>query len=181
LPKSARGEAHLLDFIERLTDPEARKVFEILYNDGSELSEVEIAEKAGMKANTVRRALNILAEHNLAVYRRIRDPATGRIVALWQVNYDGLLAEIESRKRGVLERLRALLEHEKQNYFYVCPRDGTRYTFDEALEQDFTCPRCGSPLDEDRERDLRIRILESYVRRLGEELDGGRPKASRAG
>ncbi|KSW12136.1 transcription factor [Pyrodictium occultum] len=161
-------------FVERLVDSEARQVIQALYEEGGELSEADIAEKTGLKLNAVRRALNLLAEKGLVVYRRQRHPEKNRLVFYWRINYEGLPAIIEARRRAALERLRTLLEGEEGTYYYVCPNDGTKYTFEEALEHEFTCPRCGTMLVPDPDRELRIQILRQYVSLLEAEVNSAR-------
>jgi len=160
--------------VERLIDRDARRVFEILYEAGDELSEYDIIEKSELRGSVVRRVLNLLAEKGFVVYRKLRHPEKGRIVFYWRINYEGLPSVLEARKRAALERLRSLLASEEETQYFVCPLDGTRYTFDEALEYEFTCPRCGSPLQPDEDRDMRIEILRRYVSLLEAEVGAGR-------
>ncbi len=162
-------------FIERLLDPEARDVFVYMFEAGKEVTENEIAEATGLKINSVRRALNMLAEKGLITYRRVRvvdKNGRSNVVFYWKVNPENLKSIVESRKRAVIEKLRSLLEYEESTYYYVCPLDGTRYTLDEAMEYNFTCPRCGSMLVPDEERDLRIEVLKRVIRRLEDEYAG---------
>ena len=160
--------------VERLIDADARKVFETLYEEGDELSEYDIIEKTGLRSSVVRRVLNLLAEKGFVVYRKQRHPEKGRLVFYWKINYEGLPAVIESRKKQALERLRALLASEEETQYFVCPLDGTRYTFEEALEYEFTCPRCGTPLQPDEDRDMRIEILRRYISMLEAEISAAR-------
>ncbi|MET1101994.1 MAG: helix-turn-helix domain-containing protein [Pyrodictiaceae archaeon] len=160
----------VFEFIEKLLGEEARRVLEVLLDEPREMTEAEIAEKAGLRISSVRRALNSLAEKNLAIYRRIRLLDKARIVFYWRANPEGLQSIIMSRKKAVIEKLKTVLEHEKSTYYYICPFDRTRYTLDEAMEYNFTCPRCGSPLEPDEEREARIRILEDTIKRLEESL-----------
>jgi transcription initiation factor TFIIE subunit alpha len=165
--------------VERLVDRDARKVFEVLYEEGDELSEYDIIEKSELRGSVVRRVLNLLAEKGFVVYRKQRHPEKGRIVFYWRINYEGLPSVIEARKRAALEKLRMLLASEEETQYFVCPLDGTRYTFDEALEHEFTCPRCGSPLQPDEDRELRIEILRQYVSLLEAETSARRGAVSR--
>ncbi|NOZ88830.1 MAG: transcription factor [Crenarchaeota archaeon] len=158
--------------IERLVDQDARKVFEALLEEGKELSEYDIMDKTGLRGSVVRRSLNILAEKGFVTYRRVKHPEKGRIIFYWSINYDGIPAIIEARKRAALEKLRALLQKEEENTYYVCPLDGTRYTFEEALEYEFTCPRCGSMLEPDEDREIRLEILRRYVSMLEADISG---------
>ena len=171
---SDREIEKLLLLIERLVDRDARRIFEVLYEEGDELSEYDIMERTELKGSVVRRALNILAEKGFVAYRKLRHPEKGRIVFYWRINYEGLPGVIESRKRAALEKLRTLLEREEETQYYVCPLDGTRYTFEEALEYEFTCPRCGSMLVPDEDRELRIQLLKQYISLLEAEMRAAR-------
>ncbi len=161
---------HLYIFVERLYDPETREVFRILVENGKELTEEEIAEKTGLKINAVRRALNKLMELGLVTYKRQRDVEAGKLIFQWLAHYENIRSLLISRKKAVIERLKARLEYEKENIFYVCPNDGLRLTFDEALEYDMVCPRCGTPLVPDEQQEERIELLEKLIKRLEEEI-----------
>ena len=175
MPSSGEVEK-LYTFIERLIDRDARLVFQTLYEEGGELSEIDLAEKTGLKLNAIRRSLNLLAEKGLAVYRRQKHPEKNRLVFYWRINHEGLPAIIEARKRATLEKLRTLLEREETISYYVCPNDGTKYTFDEALDNEFACPRCGTMLVPDEDRELRIQIIRQYIALLEAELNGAKPR-----
>ncbi|BEP17116.1 transcription factor [Pyrofollis japonicus] len=161
----------LYKFVEKLLDANARQVFQVLFEEGEELTEVDIAEKTGLKLNAIRRALNMLAEQGLVVYRRQKHPEKNRLIFYWKVNYEALPAIIEARKKATLEKLKTLLSKEESTMYYVCPNDGTRYTFEEALEHEFVCPRCGTMLVPDKDRELRIQILSQYISMLEAEIN----------
>jgi transcription initiation factor TFIIE subunit alpha len=161
-------------FIEKLLDPEARDVFLYMFEAGKEVTENDIAEATKLKINSVRRALNLLAEKGLITYRKVRYvDKNGRpsIMFYWRVNAENLKALVDARKRAVIEKLKMVLEHEESNYYYVCPLDAIRYTMDEAMDYNFTCPRCGSMLVPDEARDHRIEVLRRLIRRLEEEYE----------
>jgi len=161
----------MLLMIERMYGPEARRVLEYLLEKNREVKDEEIAEETGLRINTVRRALYLLLEHSLVMYRRVRDRNSGWYIYYWQVNVDQINAILYARKKMVLEKLKARLRYEESNEFYVCPNDGSRYTFDEAVDNDFRCPRCGAMLDyEDNSRykevlRKRIAIIEEELKR----------------
>jgi len=164
------NQEKLYELIEKLFDFDVRQVFKVLYEEGKELSEELIAEKTGLRLNSVRRALNLLLEKKFVTYRRARDPDKQRNIFFWKVDVIGLHSTFVSRKRMVLERLKYKLEQESATTYYVCPLDNTRYTLEEALEHDFTCPRCGSPLVIDEKRDERLNMLKGIIARLEEEI-----------
>ncbi len=176
MPRGDGGVEQLRLFVERLLDAEARDVFLYLFESGKEVTENEIAEATNMKINSVRRALNLLAEKGLITYRKVRVADKNNrttVVFYWRVNAENLKAMVNARKRAVIEKLRAVLEHEESNYYYVCPLDSVRYTMDEAMEHNFTCPRCGSMLVPDEAREKRIELLRRLIERLEEEYERG--------
>ncbi len=163
----------LFEMIEKLIGPEAKQVFETLYENGGELSELEIAEKTDMRMNVVRRALNLLAEKSFVTYRRVRlEDEKNRTIFLWRINYEGIPSIVRTRKKIVLDKLKAVLESQESSDFYQCPNDGIRYNFETAIEYDFTCPRCGAVLEPDEDKELRIEVLKDYIRRIEKELEG---------
>jgi transcription initiation factor TFIIE subunit alpha len=168
----------LFILVERLIGEDARKVFEVMYEEGDEIAEHEIIERSGLKGSSVRRALNILAEKGFVTYRKVKHPDKGRIIFYWRINYEGLPSVIRARRVATLEKLKALLEAESETQYYICPLDGTRYTFDEALDHEFNCPRCGSMLVPDEDRELRLQILRQYVRMLEADTRGNGARSS---
>lgn len=170
MPTGKRSEERLYEFIERLFDQDCRSVFQVLYEEGKELSDEELAEKTGLRLNVVRRALNMLLEKSLVTYRRVKEPGRFRSEFYWRVNLDGLQQLLLQRKKMALEKLKTRLRVEKETYYYVCPLDGARYSLDEAAEYDYICPRCGTPLMPDENQDKIVAVLERIVEKLGEEI-----------
>ncbi len=160
----------LYEFIESLIDRDARLVFQALFEENRELEEEELAEKTGLKLTSVRRALNALLERGFVVYRRIRSIEKNKVVFRWRINAEGLHSLILSRKKAVVNLLKAKLDFEESTFYYTCPLDGSRYTLDEAMEYNFSCPRCGSMLEPEEDKDLRVQVLREYIRRLEEEI-----------
>jgi len=119
----------------------AGKVIELLVKAG-EATDEEIAEKLGIGVNDVRRILNALFESNLVKYRRIRDEKLGWFTYFWRITDDSVESVLKYRVSKTIEKLRARLEYERSSTFYVCPKCGRRYTFDEAADSMFTCLKC---------------------------------------
>jgi len=161
----------LLAFIETVMGPYARKVFEYLVELGEEASDSQISEALGLKVNEVRKALYALSEYGLLSYRRVRDKNTGWFIYYWRINIDDINGILLLRKKEILRKLKERLNYENENSFYYCPVDGTRYTFDEAFENGFVCPRCGAELiyiDNEKTKKIlleKIRVLEEELRR----------------
>ena len=112
-----------------------------------EITDDEIANKTGIRLNSVRKILYKLYDHSLVSLRRTRDPKTGWFIFHWRLQPDQLEGFILSQKRRVLEKLNVRLGYEKNHDFYYCQTAGCkRVPFEEAVELVFRCPTCGKPL-----------------------------------
>jgi len=147
-----------------VTDEAGEKIISFLFdNEGKYFTDEEIASSLGLRINDVRKALYDLAKEGMVTYRR--ESASGSVVRVYQWYTDKSLVKraVMLRLRKTLEKLEVRLKFEEQNVFYVCPLDGSRYTFDEAVEYYFKCPRCGSDLVEDSNRDAAIKRLKQSI------------------
>jgi len=139
-------DATLLRVAGTLGEEEAVKLIEILKNP-EEITDDEIANKTGIRLNSVRKILYKLYDHSLVSLRRTRDPKTGWFIFHWRLQPDQLEGFILSQKRRVLEKLNIRLGYEKNHDFYYCYTPGCkRVPFEEAVELVFRCPTCGKPL-----------------------------------
>ena len=133
------------------------------------LSDEDLEELAGYKQSDVRRVLRLLYDARIATYKKGKHPQTGATRYYWMIDADNINVSLLKRKKLVLEKLKTRLEYEKNNAFFLCPQDNTRFTFDEAFENEFTCPKCGSMLEENENSDY-IKVLEEMISRLEEEI-----------
>ncbi|RLG87148.1 MAG: transcription factor [Thermoprotei archaeon] len=164
-----RGVENVLRMIEMMFGETARRVFEVLLASPREVTDEEVAQKLGLRVNDVRRALYEMSRFNFVTYRRTRQGEGIWYVYYWRVDVESLKRLLLMRKKLVLQKLRQRLEFEKNNVFFVCPNDGSRYTFDEAFENGFKCPRCGADLVEESNEEV-VKVLEAIVRKFEEEL-----------
>jgi transcription initiation factor TFIIE subunit alpha len=112
-----------------------------------EITDDEIANKTGIRLNSVRKILYKLYDHSLVSLRRTRDPKTGWFIFHWKLQPDQLEGFILSQKRRVLEKLNVRLEYEKNHDFYYCGNtECKRVPFEEAVELVFHCSGCSKPL-----------------------------------
>ena len=155
-------------------DPEAveavvRKLIENRKDEG--LSDEDLEKLTGYRQGVIRRILRMLHDElKIATYRRGRHPETKATRYFWSLDADRINVMLYNLKRLVLSKLRARLEYELSTDFYICPRCRVRYTFDEAFEYEFTCPRCGAPLEEDDKTPL-ISTLKAVISNLEEEIE----------
>ncbi len=134
------------ELIETIYGPKARRVFEYLVEKNTFVPEENIGRELGLKSNEARKILQTLAEEGFISFRRSTSKEKGHHG--WYVNYSNLEGVIIARLKKSLEKLRARMEYEEQTNIYYCPNDGTRYSIEEAIVNDFMCPQCGSLLEE---------------------------------
>jgi transcription initiation factor TFIIE subunit alpha len=133
------------------------------------ISDEEVEQMKGYKQADVRKVFRIFYDLRIASYRRGKHPDTGATRYYWYLDSRDADLALLRRKKQVLEKLKMRLEYERSNEFYVCPKDGTRYTFDYAYEYQFTCQKCGTMLVPEDNSNY-IRVLENRISRLEEEI-----------
>ena len=143
---STIDDATLMRVALALGEEDAVKLIEHL-KGLSEITDDEIANKTGIRLNSVRKILYKLYDHSLVSLRRTRDPKTGWFIFHWRLQPDQLEGFILSQKRRVLEKLNVRLEYEKNHDFYYCgTQECKRFPFEEAVELVFHCSTCGKSL-----------------------------------
>jgi len=165
---SPLGNVGLL--IRNLVGEVGERIIVLLLESKEALSDEEIAEKLGLRINDVRKALYDLVKLGFVTYRRVTRRESYWHSYKWYTNEMMIAQAVLRRKREVLKKLMQRLEFEKENVFYVCPLDGSRYSFDEAFENYFRCPRCGSDLVEIDNRKI-IENLERLIEKLRREIE----------
>lgn len=159
----------LLRFIENYVGEAGKKVFKALMSSRDEMLDTEIIERTKLNEQDVRRALYELHNLGLVAYRKTRNPEDSRYIYFWKIDTARINQVLLQRKREVLNKLKERLRYEESNTFFTCPVDGVRLTFDEAMETDFKCPRCGSDLVAEDNEYFRKRLRE-IIRELEEEI-----------
>jgi transcription initiation factor TFIIE subunit alpha len=162
-------EKTLIRLAGALGDEDAVKVINVLRGTG-EITDDEIANKTGIRLNSVRKILYKLYDHSLVALRRSRDESTGWFIFHWRLQPDQLEGFILSQKRRVLEKLQTRLDYEKTHDFYYCSTPKCeRVPFEEAVELVFKCPTCGRPMMHFDNGSI-VSALEQKVGQLRKEL-----------
>jgi len=154
-------------------DPEkAVRIFRLIAAESRSkgLSDEDLESLTGYRQGEIRKILRMFYDLRIAGYRRGRHPETGATRYYWSIDSDSINVILVSRKKAVLQKLMQRLNYEKENSFYICPNDKTRYTFDEAFEYEFTCPKCGVMLEEDNNSKY-IEVLESRIQEIRKEIE----------
>jgi transcription initiation factor TFIIE subunit alpha len=132
--------------VREIGGEEAVKVAALL-DPKEETTDEAIAAGAEMKLNAVRKVLYRLYDARLAEFRRIRDKSTGWFIYFWRLKPNRVEELVINRKKTVYRKLKARLDYEQKFHFFKCDQDYCpRYTFDEAMENNFKCPECNGEL-----------------------------------
>ncbi len=166
---SERGINEVLTFIEKYVGAIGAKVFEVLVKNKKEMLDMDIVSLVGLSEQDIRRALYELHNLGLVMYKKVRSPSDNKYIYYWFIDITRLNHVLLQRKKAVLKRLKERLTFEESNTFYVCPVDNVRLTFEEAMENDFRCPRCGEMLAYEDNSEVRNELKE-LIRRLEEEI-----------
>ncbi|MDP7974978.1 MAG: hypothetical protein ACP5UI_04550 [Thermoprotei archaeon] len=113
---------------------------------GESVSDDDLAALIGVKVNTVRTELNELYANGIVSFEKRKIPNQKWYAYFWKLDQGNIAYLIRQRLKKVLELLQRRLDYETAHSFFVCPREGKRYTFEEAAESDFRCPSCGALL-----------------------------------
>lgn len=161
----------LMKVAEVLGQEEAIKIIYTL-KDAGEVTDDQIANKTGIRLNSVRKILYRLYDHSLVSLRRSRDENTGWFIFHWKLQPDQLEGFITNQKRHVLQKLDTRLGYEKNHDFYYCGTPGCRrLPFEEAVELVFRCPTCNKPMMH-FDNGKMVEVLSRKVDQLRKELGG---------
>ncbi|MHA1115340.1 MAG: transcription factor E [Candidatus Heimdallarchaeum aukensis] len=143
-----RQRQTLIEVVEDICGDEVKQVTLVLLNSDEEITDEEISEKLDMRLNLVRKSLYKLYDLQLASFRRIRDKNTGWFVYFWTLHPERIDIFVQKKQQEVLEKLQSRLEYEESNMFFKCSTaECPRFTFQEAMDANFICPKCGGRLE----------------------------------
>ncbi len=156
----------LLEIVE---DEENLNIIQCLI-DGISTDE-EIAEKTGIRLNIVRKVLYKLYDEGLASYRRDKDKETQWYTYDWKFKVDEVEKLKEKRNEEDLAQLKAMLDEEENNMYFICPYGHYRLNFENASDPrvEFLCPECDAELVHDDNQDIiddlkrRIKAIEDQM------------------
>lgn len=168
---SERQRQTLIEVVDDIAGEEVKQVTLVLLNADEETTDEEISEKLDMRLNQVRKSLYKLYDLQLATFRRIRDKSTGWFVYFWTLHPERIDMFVEKKQQEVLEKLQSRLDYEESNMFFTCNNpECPRVIFQEAMDQNFECGRCGGRLEAFDNEQL-ITVLKEKILELGEIKD----------
>ncbi|MCK4521015.1 MAG: hypothetical protein KAU20_00445 [Nanoarchaeota archaeon] len=133
------------------------------------ISEFKIAETIKKEVNETRNMLYRLYENNLVSFMRKKDKKKGWYIYYWTFNLKRVKYLMGDLKRKRIGKLKERLEREVDGNFFVCKNKCIRLNFDQATDFNYTCPECGSVLDEEDNKEV-IKNIEKEVKELEKEL-----------
>ncbi len=154
-------------------DPQkAIHVFKIISDPSNTegYSDDDIEALTGYRQAEIRRILRIFYDARIAYYRKGVHPNYGVARYFWKTDSNSINYMLLKRKKEVLEKLKQRLKYESSYEFYRCPRDGSRYTFNEAYINEFTCIKCGSLLELENNNSI-VKVLREVVEKLEKEIE----------
>jgi transcription initiation factor TFIIE subunit alpha len=142
-------EIQVEELINELIDRVAGEVGIIIYSLRlkNEFTDDQLALELGIEINEIRRALFALYEIGLAEYKRRRDDETGWMEYYWRINYEKELEVLRKELEKMKSKLQEKLESETNTVYYICPNLCVKVSYDEAMDLNFECPRCGNMLE----------------------------------
>lgn len=151
----------ILDIVNEMISEEAVDVVEFLYSN-PHASEFDVAENIGFAVSQIRSILYDLKARNLIDYNRKKDKEKGWYLYYWRVLPENFETVYMNDKKAKLELFKERLEQEENNTFYLCPQFCKRVSFDEALEENFTCSVCNSLLNEEN-KTRKVQMLKRNI------------------
>ncbi len=157
----------LVDLVGKMYGDKAKKLLEIIITSPEPIGEDAIGKLIGIKTNEARRIIQKLADESIIRFKRIKRGDKG--IHAWFLNEDQVEGILLTRLKKTREKLLTRLNFLKEHTIMVCPRCGRRYTFEEAMNNDFRCIDDGELLEEYDPSD-EIRFLEEKIKEIDEDL-----------
>jgi transcription initiation factor TFIIE subunit alpha len=157
----------LREIITRIAGEHGCEVIRVL-GDG-EATDEELAKRANMRVNLVRKILYDLYENRVVSYRRVRDEHSGWYIYYWHIEQDRALEFFNTNKQLLLQKLEARLEYERNSMQFTCENHCPRVSFEVAMEHDIKCPSCGEKLERYDNSHV-ITVLERQIETLKQQF-----------
>lgn len=166
--KKKREILPMLEEIGVNLDEFTQKIIKILERKKT-ISENKIANRLKLKINDTRKLLYKLQSKGLVTYTKLRDEKR----KWWYVYYWSLDRNrindiyMEHLKKQLAKKKEELATESK--YVFECKLCNEKHTYEEALETEFACPKCGELLTEVTDRKI-VRRLKREIAALQKEL-----------
>ncbi len=142
---SLNTEELIRELIERTAGEVGIIIWEL--KPKKEFTDEELSIILELEINDVRKALFALYEIGLAEYRRKRDDDTGWIEYYWKINYDRQKEVLKRELLKAKKKLEEKIEDESLKMYYICQNGCIKVSYEQAMELNFICPKCGGVLE----------------------------------
>lgn len=160
------------ELLNELVERAAGEVGLILFSLGieGEFTDDQLALELGIEINEIRKALFAMYEIDLADYVRRRDDETGWMEYYWKINYERAVDVLKRELEKTVKNLREKIATETNTIYYICPNMCVKVSYDEAMDLNFTCPKCGEMLKY-LDCSRAVEKIEDEVRKIEEFID----------
>ena len=175
--KRADGVSRISDYVKNVAGMKGLKVVKSI-GDGA--TDETIEQQTKFKMAEIRAMLNVLHNHGIVEYNREKNLQTGWFTYTWRVNADRAFKNFISLKRKEYVQLRDYVTQGENSVFYECRKGCNRMPFDNAMESQFSCPKCEGKMNAvDNKRELqdhrkKIGELGMLLDKFGELPEDGR-------
>ncbi|HIP58472.1 MAG TPA: transcription factor E [Archaeoglobus profundus] len=163
-----KSEELIKELIERVAGEVGVIIYEFKPKD--EFTDEKLSLELGIDINDIRKALFALYEMGLAEYRRKRDDETGWMEYYWKINYDKQNEILRKELLKTKKKLEEKIKDESSTIYYICINGCMKVSYEQAIEYNFTCPRCGAQL-EYIDPTLAIEKAKEEIKKIDEILD----------
>ncbi len=158
----------VINFLNYDVSPELSKIISLLEKNDV-LSENEIAEKMDIKINGARKLLYVLREWGFADYEKKSDEKKNWwFIYYWSIDKEKILKKYILSVKNEIKKREELLKEESE-YSFSCAECNLKYTYREALENNFECKECGGIL-QDLNNEIIIKKLTDEKEQLQKKL-----------
>lgn len=159
----------MLEFLGVEVTPEIKKILKII-KKSKEIDENKLAETMKSRVNDVRKIMYTLMSKGIVKYTKVKsEEKQWWYIYLWRLDENGLAHNYIAKKMKMLKAKEDLLGEERSNAFR-CDGCGTRFTVEQALENDYFCPNCSGLLSEIK-RKGNVAQLEREVKELIKDIE----------
>lgn len=165
-----------IEILEEIAGKEAVHLVDYIINKQN-ISEFKIADKLKLTVNQVRNILYKLNSYNLVSSTRKKDKKKGWYIYYWTINTIHMNAVIKNLREKKIDRIRKKIEDESNTSYFVCPNEGRRYSYEEALENSFKCMECGELLKEEKSQKELSNLKKKLAMFESEEIENSKTTA----
>jgi transcription initiation factor TFIIE subunit alpha len=157
------------DFLETVGGPDALKLTKLCENKRKQVTDEELAKKMQMKVTEVRTILNRLHYRGITCYEKTRNQKTGWFNYTWELRKDKIANLIIEQQKEKMNKLTQKRDLEADHSLFDCISCDERSPFEIAVENNFVCPSCGSPMNsandpkKTKELEKRIQLIEKEL------------------